>query len=346
MPVSPPGRLKRARTLPHLHTPAPAPMRLRRTQSRHDLATPCPRGSRACGKAVANRWRLGKKLGRGAFSSVYMARDIDGDLVAVKVDYTPGRGLLHQEYAIYQWLHRMGHKGMGVGAFVPRAHYFGEFGRGWALVLDCMGKSLERVMRERERGRLGVRGAVRAGLDALRALEWLHSRSIVHRDVKPANMVVGENGRVGLVDLGLAGWFRRGPQGKHVEYKEGCGAVGTVDFASVYAMDGVEVSRRDDLISLAYSMVYLYRGHLPWSRVGGDMDRIADTVREFKIKLRARVLCKGMPREVARFVRYVRDLEFDARPDYGYLKGLLREALRRRGYDGHIDWTSSSGERS
>ncbi|KAK6161904.1 hypothetical protein DH2020_001745 [Rehmannia glutinosa] len=107
-------------------------------------------------------------------------------------------------------------------------------------------------------------------IEAISILEKLHSRGYVHGDVKPENFLLGPPGtpdakKLFLVDLGLATRWRDNSTGLHVDYDQRPDVFrGTVRYASVHAHLGRTCSRRDDLESLAYALIFLLRGRLPW----------------------------------------------------------------------------------
>lgn len=209
-----------------------------------------------------------------------------------------------------------------------------------AVVLDLKGLNMAEVVKRRSGRGLSARVVLRVGLEMVEALKGVHACGVVHRDIKPENMVLDvdvDTGRVYLVDFGLAKWRRDGVRRGDKEAR-----VGTVDFASMNSMMGRETGRRDDLMSLGYSMVWLYRGELPWSEVrGGDMERVQEKVLKVKRKVGVRDLCRGLPREVEEFMRIVWGLGADERPDYGRLTALLRKAMDRKGYGGGGSWGGS-----
>ncbi|KAG5566268.1 hypothetical protein RHGRI_002015 [Rhododendron griersonianum] len=107
-------------------------------------------------------------------------------------------------------------------------------------------------------------------VESLSILEKMHSRGYVHGDVKPENFLLGQPStaqekKLFLVDLGLATKWRESSNGQHVEYDQPPDMFrGTVRYASVHAHLGRTASRRDDLESLAYTLIFLHHGRLPW----------------------------------------------------------------------------------
>lgn len=71
-----------------------------------------------------------------------------------------------------------------------------------------------------------------------------------------------------LIDFGLSKLFVI--DGEHIEYKENKGMIGTARYASIHALKGHEQSRRDDLESVGYLLIYLMTGTLPWMNINSD----------------------------------------------------------------------------
>lgn len=271
-----------------------------------------------------------------------------GDLVAVKVERVGGKMLLERESEIYDKIHDSDDD---VGRFIPHKYYFKREGLHNVLVMDCLGPSLGQQLRRKTMRRFSTQAVLQMAIQGVRCLQALHRTGVVHRDVKPDNMVVGLEGdrRLYLIDFGLATRYKDW-KGRHVPRSKRQGAVGTVDYASVNSMQGLKISRRDDLMSLGYSMVYLYRGSLPWSRVKGrTMSELQERVCEKKKRIKLSRLCGSMPREFVDYFRDVRELGYDERPNYNLLIRRFRDAMKRRRYDEEdvSEWTSSaSGDRT
>lgn len=127
----------------------------------------------------------------------------------------------------------------------------------------------------------------------------------------------------------------------HILYKDGKSMIGTARYASINTHLGIEQSRRDDLESVGYVLLYFLRGELPWQGLKAkNMKEKYEKIKEKKISISVDFLCKGFPTEIKNFVCYVRNLQFDDRPDYKALKKLFRTIAEREKfeYDFQFDW--------
>ena len=98
-------------------------------------------------------------------------------------------------------------------------------------------------------------------------VEELHKFSFIHRDIKPSNFLIGKNSKsqqIYLIDFGLAKKYKDQKSHQHIPFKEEKQLTGTVRFASLNQHLGYEASRRDDLESIAYLLIYFLKGDLPW----------------------------------------------------------------------------------
>ena len=117
--------------------------------------------------------------------------------------------------------------------------------------------------------------------------------------------------------------------------------IGTARYASINTHLGIEQSRRDDLESVGYVLLYFLRGELPWQGLKAkNMKEKYEKIMEKKISTSVDYLCKGFPEEIKNFICYVRNLNFDERPDYKSLKKLFRTIAEREKfeYDFQFDW--------
>jgi len=126
-----------------------------------------------------------------------------------------------------------------------------------------------------------------------------------------------------IIDMGLATrWREDDATGKHVPYGQRIDHFsGTVRYASVNAHLGRHLSRRDDLESLAYMLIYLLKGQLPWQGFVGDDKNMQ--VCESKGRMLVNDICRAVPDELRYFLAYVRQLKFAEQPDYEYMARIL-----------------------
>jgi len=134
--------------------------------------------------------------------------------------------------------------------------------------------------------------------------------------------------RVFLIDFGLTRLFRNPATHEHIRQVKGLDISGTVRFMSINGHLGLTQSRRDDLESLAYIIVYLVKGRLPWQGIAVHPSQVHyDEVLKFKQVTTAKTLCKGLPQPFIKFIQHIRSLGFEDKPDYRYLHSLLAQCI-------------------
>ncbi|KAH8514398.1 hypothetical protein H0E87_007290 [Populus deltoides] len=293
-------------------------------------------------------YRVETKLGKGGFGQVYVGRRVSavnknekagaGAVeVALKFEHKSSKGCNYRppnEWQVYDTL--------GGSHGVPLVHYKGR------LVLDCwvsiayfrlvlelfltensdamevmdmLGPSLWDVWNNNFNSNLMSTEMVACiAIEAISILEKMHSRGYVHGDVKPENFLLGPLGtpkekKLFLVDLGLATRWRDSSTGLHVEYDQKPDVFrGTVRYASVHGHLGRTGSRRDDLESLAYTLIFLLRGRLPWQGYQGENKGFV--VCKKKMATTSEALCCFCPQPFKQLIEYVVNLKFDEEPDY------------------------------
>jgi serine/threonine protein kinase len=173
----------------------------------------------------------------------------------------------------------------------------------------------------------------------------MHSKSIIHRDIKPDNFIMGINKKkhlVYIVDFGLSKKYKDPKTNEHIPYKDGKSLTGTARYASIFTHLGIEQARRDDLESLGYLILYMLIGELPWQGIKAKSKKEKyQKIMEKKLYTSLEQLCNGQPSkkgyitldEFVSFFQYCRGLQFDEKPDYSYLKCLLKSIFERYNYD-------------
>ncbi|MFJ4966228.1 protein kinase [Streptomyces sp. NPDC088729] len=157
------------------------------------------------GRLLAGRYRLGEVLGRGGMGTVWRAADETlGRTVAVKelrfpsaIDEDEKRRLITRTLREAKAIARIRNNGA-----VTVYDVVDEDDRPWIVMELIEGKSLAEAIRED--GTLTPRRAAEVGLAILDVLRSAHREGILHRDVKPSNVLIAEDGRVVLTDFGIA----------------------------------------------------------------------------------------------------------------------------------------------
>lgn len=167
------------------------------------------------------------------------------------------------------------------------------------------------------------------------------SKGFVHRDVKPENFVMGikqtEN-EVYLLDYGLSRKYTNGTA--HIRFSDHVRLVGTLRYCSLNCQKGYEQSRRDDLESLGFCLIYMLKGRLPWQGTGKKKGETKEKIYEIKGSFSEAELCSGLGRELREYLEHCRGLKFEEKPGYGRLRKLLQDAFLKtaacRDFD--YDW--------
>ncbi|KAI3949172.1 hypothetical protein MKW98_026552 [Papaver atlanticum] len=280
-------------------------------------------------------YKVDRKLGKGGFGQVFVGRRVSGGSeratgpgaleVALKFEHRSSKGCNYgppYEWQVYNTL--------GGSHGVPRVHYKGRQGDYYVMVMDILGPSLWDAWNSSGQAMSSEMVACIA-VESISILEKMHLRGYVHGDVKPENFLLGQPNtaqekKLFLVDLGLATKWRDSASGQHVEYDQRPDVFrGTVRYASVHAHLGRTASRRDDLESLAYTLIFLHRGRLPWQGYQGDNKSFL--VCKKKMATSPEMLCCFCPPPFKQFLEIVVNMKFDEEPNYSKLVSLFEGLL-------------------
>jgi serine/threonine protein kinase len=224
--------------------------------------------------------------------------------------------------------------------------WYGEEGGYSVLVMDLLGPSLEDCFQSCKR-RFSLKTVLLLADQMIHALEQLHAKHVIHRDVKPENFVMGLGKCatvVHLIDFGLSKRFRDPATGLHIPYRDHKSFTGTARYASINTHIGIEQSRRDDLESTGHLFVYFLKGLLPWQNLQAATKKEKyEKIMQKKMEISVEALCKSLPVEFATYLGYCRNMKFNERPDYNYITRIFKELFVREGYfyDFVFDWTKS-----
>ncbi|VEU41845.1 unnamed protein product [Pseudo-nitzschia multistriata] len=287
---------------------------------------------------VGKKYRLGRKIGSGSFGDIYLGTNMTtGEEVAIKLESVKTK---HPQLLYESKIYRILHGGLGI----PNVRWYGIEGDYNVMVLDLLGPSLEDLFNYCGR-RFQLKTVLMLADQLLSRLEYVHTKSFIHRDVKPDNFLIGLGKRqsvIHIIDFGLAKKYRDPRSHQHIPYRENKNLTGTARYASINTHIGIEQSRRDDLESLGYVLMYFIRGSLPWQGLKANTKKQKyERIMDRKMSTSTEQLCKGYATEFRSYFEYCRSLRFEDRPDYAYLKRLFKELFYRKGfqYDNMFDWT-------
>ncbi|WP_405772548.1 serine/threonine-protein kinase [Streptomyces sp. NBC_01538] len=212
------------------------------------------------GRLVGGRYRLTERIGSGGMGTVWRAQDelVERE-VAVKQPRLPGdpQDAAHQRIA--HRLHREARAAARVDhpSAVSVHDVVVEDGLPWIVMELVRGESLHEML---QRGPLKPAESARIGLAVVGALRAAHSVGIVHRDVKPANVLLGPHGRVVLTDFGIAHIMGEESLTMSGEF------VGSLEFIAPERMSGRGAGPSSDLWSLGVLLYAAVEGWSPFRR--------------------------------------------------------------------------------
>ena len=277
------------------------------------------------------------KLGKGSFGYIVPGiNKITGEEIAVKIERKVDDPQLKYEYKIYKLLKD--------GPGFPKIFGYFEENNHNILIMEKLGPSLEKLFNKNKK-KFSLLTVIMIVEQILYRLEFIHSKNIVHRDIKPDNFLIGlgnKNKTIYAIDFGLSKKFKESKTGLHIPYRDGKCLLGTARYTSINTHLGVEQSRRDDIEALGYMMIYFMKGHLPWQgMINSNPNKKYDKIKKLKIEIKLPDLCAGLPEETIKFIQYARDMRFEDKPNYHYLRGLMRKIAIKKGFKmdyNRFDW--------
>lgn len=270
-------------------------------------------------------------MGAGTFGKVYYGITADRlTELAIKFEnHTVKHSILLEEMKIYKELEG--------GQGIPKIYWYGDFNNYKVMVMDLLGPSLDKFFKNSENKRLSLETSINFAQEMVNRLEYVHSKNYIHRDIKPNNFQLGRfsshnyfqnlnyfDNTVYIIDFGLSTRYIDPETNQHCEYKEGRRFVGTPRYASINAHTGVRLSRRDDLEAVAYCLVWYITGYLPWISVKGKTKQERkERIKQAKLAVTSKDICKNCPKQVEVFLDYTKNLKYEEKPDYEYIRNLL-----------------------
>jgi len=288
---------------------------------------------------IAGKYKLGRKIGSGSFGDIYLATDVNtNEEVAVKLEHAKTK---YPQLCVECKFYKVMQGGVGI----PVVNYYGLEGEYNVMVMELLGPSLEDLFNFCNR-KLTLKTVLLLADQLISRIEFIHGKNFIHRDMKPDNFLMGlgkKGNLVYVIDFGLAKKFRDQRTHQHIPYRENKNLTGTARYTSINTHLGIEQSRRDDMEALGYILIYFLQGTLPWQGLRGKTKaQKYEKISEKKLSTPVEELCEGAPAEFATYHNYVRSLRFEEKPDYAYLRQLIRNLFYRQGftYDYVFDWNT------
>ena len=278
------------------------------------------------GKLIFKKFRVGNIIYKSDISLIYQGKnEFTKEPVAMKFEKNKSKyELLESEAYILILL-----KGLGI----PRIISFGKTNNYKVLVEELLGQSIYLIWNKRINDKNKLNDICLIAIQCINRLEYIHSRNIIHRDIKPFNFVFGRKdpNLIYLIDFGISRKYRSSKSGNHIRFRKLNTINGSMRYMSINCNKGYEQSRRDDLESLGYLLIYLIKKNLPWMHIEKqNLDSKEQFLKICSIKssIKPEELCSGLPSEFSQYIKYCRSLSFEQQPNYNYLRNLFIEIIK------------------
>ena len=277
---------------------------------------------------IFKKYKTLNLIGKGCFGKVYSALNIvTKEEFAMKIESLKLEEKILESEAYYLLFLQ----GFGIPKFIT----FGHTKTHNILIEELLDKSLNDIYIKTNR-KCSLTEACLIAIQLIERLEWIHSKNIIYRDIKPENFLLGKKDPniIYIIDFGLCKKYRSSKTGKHLLPKRTGRFNGTMKYASVNALLGKEQSRRDDLISLGYMIIFFIKKKLPWRYNAKEYNNneYIKLIQDKQMSGNGK-LFEGLPDEFREYFKYTINLKFEQEPNYDYLKSLFNTILRRMSLD-------------
>lgn len=262
-------------------------------------------------------------IGKGSFGKVYLGININTkEKCAIKVFHENDKNLLKSEV-----FNIMSLKGFGF----PQLLSCGRIKNHNLLIETLLGKSLEKIFIENNK-KFTLTDICLIAIQVIERIKWIHSKNFVYKDIKPSNFLIGldDPENIYVVDFGTCSIYCSSRTGKHILPIKTKKFSGTLNFASPNILEGKQYSRRDDMISIGYMLIYLFKGELPWDDTLTNINenKYLNIIKQRKIS-NLNNLFTDLPEEMTLYLSNVLNLQFQETPDYDYLTSLFQKLLNK-----------------
>ena len=288
-------------------------------------------------KLIFKKFTIEKVISEGIFGEIYLVKnEKDNKYYTMKAEKNDSNiKILEQEgYNLFIL------KGLGI----PQLVSYGKIKNYDILIQELLGKSLNELFIENN-FQFSMNDICLISIQLIDRVEWVHSKTLIHRDIKPENFLLGSNNPniIYLTGFGLCTKYCSSKSGKHIMPGFRGTFSGTIKYSSANAQRGNQLSRRDDLESLGYTILYFMKGGLPWMNLNQNINEKEAYIKTYSMKkfMPVERLCKGAPSEMQDYFRYIRQLKFKEEPNYDYLRNLFVNLLKKNGIENYQNYCFS-----
>lgn len=252
---------------------------------------------------INNKYKIITKIGSGTFGSIYKGQNIrTNEYVAIKIEPIKNDlKLLKNESIIYQYLNGCHN--------IPSVKWFGKDNNNYYMVIDLLGPSLQDLIETKNK--LCLKITLKIGIKIISIIKIIHDKGLVHRDIKPENFLFSLDNlnKLYLIDFGLCKKIIF--ENKHNQIKKTSGIIGSKNYMSINSHNHIELSRRDDLESIGYMLLYLYNGTLDWNNESNEIKIL---------NMKQNVLnYDNIPNVIINYIKLVKSLDYEETPNYNLI---------------------------
>ena len=279
-------------------------------------------------KLIFKKFRVGKLIYKSNLSTIHEGiNELNGEQVALKFERTGQKYNFLESEAYFLFLLK--------GEGIPKIISYGKIIGFKVIIEELLGESIYLLWKNTTfdiKNKLNDLCLI--AIQCLDRLKYIHSKNTLHRDIKPFNFLFGKTNPklLYLIDFGISTKYRSSRTGKHIKFKFVRKAIGSLRYMSINSNSCYEQSRRDDLESLGYILIYLIKKTLPWISIeNSNINKIEKyrKVRDLKMSTLPEELCSGLPKEFSDYIKYCRNLSFEQEPNYNYLRNLFLEIIKK-----------------
>ena len=279
-----------------------------------------------------DRYKINSLLTSGGFGIIYKGYDINNNInIAIKTEKE--NKYLEKESKIYDLICESKNNAKKIDFINTNSKFY--------LIMPLYSYNSDKLLKLNNLY-FNEKDILMLAIQILQQLNNIHKNGILHNDVKPENFVYDKiSNKFKLIDFGLSDFFLE--NNKHVPFTKKCPRFGTLRYMSINAHSKFSLSRRDDLISLSYSLIYLLRIKLPWKNIkytAKKKNSIHKEIKNHKILFHDNINTYNLLSPILCLYNYSSDLKFNSNPDYNFLiKGIYNYLkYKNYSYDGKWSW--------